>query len=195
MVHAVDRGVGNVVQALEETDELNDTLIVFLSDNGGKEGAGSNNTPLSKGKGSVLEGGIRVPMLFHWPNNVPADNRFEHPVSALDFYPTFANLAGATVPETQQLDGKDIWDDFLANRSSRKKQPVFAMRHYASFSNVGIRQDQWKACCVGKRWSLYHIVDDIAEQHDLSKSYPEVLESMISAAEKWSESHIQPRWF
>ncbi|WP_442505137.1 sulfatase-like hydrolase/transferase [Novipirellula sp. SH528] len=195
MVHAVDRGVGEVVKALEQTDELNNTLIVFLSDNGGKEGAGSDNTPLNKGKGSVYEGGFRVPMFFHWPSVVPAGKRFEHPVSTLDFYPTFARLAGATVPTDKELDGKDIWQDFLADRSSRTGQPIFAMRHYAEFSNVGIRQDQWKACCIGKHWTLFNINEDISETKDLSRSYPEVLQNMISAAEKWSHGHTQPLWF
>ncbi len=195
MVHAVDRGVGDVVAALTQSGELNDTLIVFLSDNGGKEGAGSDNTPLKKGKGSVCEGGFRVPMFFHWPNVVPAGKRFDHPVSALDFYPTFAGLAGASVPENKELDGKDIWNDFLADRSSRKGQPIFALRHFATFSNVGIRQDQWKATCIGKRWTLYNIDNDIHEDNDISRSHPEVLQTMISAAEKWSHSHTQPLWF
>ncbi|WP_345685469.1 sulfatase-like hydrolase/transferase [Novipirellula caenicola] len=195
MVHAVDRGVSEVVAALEQTDELKNTLIVFLSDNGGKEGAGSDNSPLKKGKGSVYEGGFRVPMFFHWPNVVPAGKQFDYPITSLDFYPTFAKLAGATIPENKRLDGKDIWDDFLAGRNARDGQPIFAMRHYAAFSNVGVRLDQWKACCIGKRWELYNMDEDIQEENDLSRSTPEVLQTMISAAEKWSHSHIQPLWF
>jgi arylsulfatase B len=71
MVHAVDRGIEDVVETLKQNKEFDNTLIVFLSDNGGKLGAGANNTPLKQGKGSVCEGGYRVPMFFHWPKQVP----------------------------------------------------------------------------------------------------------------------------
>ncbi len=77
MVYAVDRGVGKLVEVLRTTGEFDDTLIVFLSDNGGKLAQGANNSPLREGKGSTCEGGYRVPMFFHWPGRVPAGERFE----------------------------------------------------------------------------------------------------------------------
>lgn len=196
MVHAVDRGVGTIVDALKSTDAFNNTLIVFLSDNGGKLGVGgANNTPLKQGKGSVCEGGFRVPMLFHWPDNVPAGAKFDHPISAIDFYPTFAGLAKAAVPETQQLDGKDIWADFVAGRNPRPGEPIFALRYHAAFGNVGVRLDQWKASCIGKKWKLFDIENDIAETTDIGERHPEVLQQIIAATKQWTENHITPQWF
>lgn len=72
MVYAVDRGIGQLVNAIQEAELFDHTLIAFLSDNGGKMGAGANNAPLDQGKRSICEGGIRVPMFCHWPTKVAA---------------------------------------------------------------------------------------------------------------------------
>ncbi|MEM7143636.1 MAG: sulfatase-like hydrolase/transferase [Verrucomicrobiota bacterium] len=197
MVYAVDRGVGQLVEALEKNNQLNNTLIVFLSDNGGKIGSGADNGPLTQGKGSISEGGIRVPMFFHWPDQVPAGTTYDHPVSALDFYPTFARLAGATIPDNKTLDGTDIWDAFLAGDSARKGDPIFALRHYNGFHNVGARQDEWKVVRKGPNapWQLFNLAKDIAEQNDLAPQYPERVREMVGQAKKWSDSHTDPNWF
>ncbi len=197
MVYAVDRGVDHLVKALKETDAFNNTLIVFLSDNGGKIGAGSNNGPLSEGKGSICEGGIRVPMFFHWPSTVPAGKRCDHPVTVLDFYPTFARLAGAAIPADKQLDGIDIWDAFLSGSSPREDQPIYALRHWNGFHNVGIRKNEWKASKRGPKspWGLFNLVEDIGEANDVSTQHPEIVKQMVLEAGEWSEHHTQPLWF
>lgn len=197
MVYAVDRGVGRLVEALKATDTFDNTLIVFLSDNGGKIGAGSNNAPLSQGKGSICEGGFRVPMFFHWPGTVPSGQRFEHPVSALDFYPTFARLAGAAMPKDKQLDGKDIWVAFLSSRNPRADESIFALRHWNGFHNVGIRRNQWKASKRGPNsaWKLFNLDQDISEEDDVSEQHPAIVRQMVSEAQQWSRTHKSPRWF
>lgn len=197
MVYAVDRGVGKVVDALKETNEFENTLIVFLSDNGGKIGGGSNNAPLRQGKGSICEGGFRVPMLFHWPNVVPAGKRYDHPVTALDFYPTFACLGNAEIPADQQLDGVDIWDAVVAGRSARENQPIYALRHWNGFHNVGIRQDGWKLTKQGPKaaWNLFDINQDISESNDVSAKHPELVKEIVQSAGEWSKTHTQPAWF
>ena len=197
MVYAVDRGVGKLVDALKSTGAFENSLIVFLSDNGGKLGAGADNGPLSGGKGSITEGGYRVPMFFHWPKQIAADRRFEHPVSALDFYPTFAQLAGATLPDGKILDGRDILSAVKAGESARPGGMIFALRHFNGFSNVGTRQDEWKVIKQGPNspWNLYNLSEDIGETMDLSARYPERVRTMVGEAAKWSETHIQPRWF
>ncbi|MDW7692178.1 sulfatase-like hydrolase/transferase [Flammeovirgaceae bacterium SG7u.111] len=197
MVHAVDRGVGEVVESLKATGQYENTLIVFLSDNGGKlDYGGATNYPLKEGKGSAYEGGYRVPMFFHWPENVPAGQRFDHPVSAIDFYPTFAGLAGAAIPEGKILDGNDIWDDFQAGNAPHKGEMIYVLRHRTGYSDVGIRRDQWKALRVNQEtWKLINIEEDISEEHDLSAEHPEILKELVDEGEKWSKTHMQPRWF
>lgn len=195
MVYAIDRGVGELVKSLKENHQFDNTLIVFLSDNGGDLKA-STNYPLTGQKGDTNEAGYRVPMFFHWTNNVPKGERYQHPVTALDFYPTFAGLAGAKIPKNKQLDGKDIWAAFKKGKSPRKGEMIYAMRHRAGFSDVGARQDDWKILKTNQnKWQLFDIEKDIKEENDLSAKYPQKLKEMVKKTEKWSKTHTEPRWF
>lgn len=198
MVHAVDRGIGKLTAALKETGEYENTLVVFLSDNGGKTSAGATNRPLAKGKGSVFEGGIRVPMFFTWPKQVPAGKRYDHPVTAIDFYPTFAGLAGAEIPEAKVLDGRDVWADFLADRDPRATSPIFAKRHRAGISDVSVRDGRWKAVRWGgvkQPWSLFDLDADVGEKNDVATEHPDVVRRLVGAAGVWSRDHTEPKWF
>ena len=196
MVYAVDRGVKRVTKALKESGQYENTLIVFFSDNGGKVKAGANNFPLKDGKGSTFEGGYRVPMFFHWPNVVPSGQKFNYNVSALDFYPTFARLAGANIPESKQLDGKNIWDKFLQNQDSRKDENIYVLRHRNGFSDVGVRKNQWKAVkAYNQKWKLFNVDNDMAENNNLRSQHPEILKTLVEEAQVWSQSHIQPNWW
>ncbi|MDB4544715.1 sulfatase-like hydrolase/transferase, partial [Akkermansiaceae bacterium] len=94
MMHALDRGVGRVIDYLKESGQYENTLIVFFSDNGGATNNGSWNGPLSGRKGCLLEGGVRVPFLISWPAGLPKGVVYEKPVSALDLLPTFMAAAG-----------------------------------------------------------------------------------------------------
>ncbi|MEP2237819.1 MAG: sulfatase-like hydrolase/transferase [Maribacter sp.] len=196
MVYAVDRGVGELIKALKAKNEYDNTLIVFLSDNGGKLSKGANNYPLREGKGSTCEGGYRVPMFFHWPGKLMPDKKFDYPVSALDFYPTFARLAQASIPKDKKLDGKDIWQDLIDGVNPRKDEPVFVLRHRAGYNDVGVRQNQWKALKTNEDpWKLFNIENDLGESNDLSSKHPEQLKQMVLKAQKWSNTHTEPQWF
>ncbi|MGC6548135.1 MAG: sulfatase-like hydrolase/transferase, partial [Rubripirellula sp.] len=93
MVYAMDQGIGRVLELLEETQELDNTLICFFSDNGGATNNGSWNGPLSGVKGCLKEGGIRVPMIWSWPNVIPKQPKQAGVVSSLDLLPTFTAAA------------------------------------------------------------------------------------------------------
>ena len=103
-----------------------------------------------------------MPMFFHWPANIPSGKKFDYPVSALDFYPTFATLSGATIPKDKRLDGKDIWQNLLSGSNPRKDEPVFVLRHREGYSDVGVRQNEWKALKTNKNpWKLFNIENDL----------------------------------
>ncbi|MGQ1910870.1 sulfatase family protein [Marinifilum sp. RC60d5] len=196
MVYAVDRGVNKVVKSLKENKQFENTLIVFLSDNGGKLTKGATNYPLREGKGSACEGGYRVPMFFHWPKNVPSGQRFNQPVSSVDFYPTFAKLAGATIPAGKVLDGKNMWDNFQNGKGSHTGEYIYCLRHRTGYTDVGARRDSMKVLRVNQEsWKLINLDKDINEQHDLSAKYPDLLKEMVADAEKWSQTHAQPLWW
>lgn len=196
MVHAVDRGVGDIVRALAESNQFNNTLIVFLSDNGGRLDEGATNVPLREGKGSTYEGGYRVPMFAHWPQQVPAGKRFDYPITALDFYPTFAALAEAKIPAGKHLDGLDIWNDLVTGQVPRREQMIYAIRHGEGVSNVGARRGKWKIVRPGKQdWRLFDIEQDKGEENDLSERHPDLLRSMVREVQQWSQTHTRPEWF
>lgn len=201
MVNALDRGVSNLVATLKANGQYDNTLIVFLSDNGGISADGSLNLPLQGNKGDVWEGGFRVPMFMHLPNVIPSGQTFDHPISAIDFYPTFAHLAGATIPPGKVIEGKDVWNDLILTRDARPGQPIYAVRYNVGYSTtggtqVGIRQDQWKAMkTLGQNWKLYNITNDISETTDLSASYPMILSNLVAAGGIWATNHVTPLWY
>ena len=196
MVYAVDRGVGDVVDALRDTGQLDSTLIVFLSDNGGRLDRGGNNFPLREGKGTVHEGGYRSPMFMHWPERLSAGATFEHPVLALDFYPTFAGLADAVIPADRTLDGRDIWQDIVSGQDPHDGEFLYVLRHHKGFSDAAVRRDHWKAVKTGSQpWKLFNIEEDIGEHRDLSAQNPAVLANMVREMERWSWDNAEPGWF
>lgn len=198
MVHCVDYGVKRVIDSLKATDEYENTLIIFLSDNGGATNLGASNAPLKGGKRGVEEGGCRVPMFFHWAGKIPARGEFEHPVLTLDFYPTLARLAGASIPEGKVLDGKDIWEDLLSGRNPHEGELIPAISHGRDRSGVGARLDDWKivrSLWSDTGWQLFNLADDIGETKDLAALHPERREQMVEMAEKWAQTHEMPRWF
>ncbi len=196
MVHAVDRGVSELVDALKETEALENTLIVFLSDNGGKLSLGANNGPLREGKGSAYEGGYRTPMFFHWPKGLAGGRFFAHPVSSLDFYPTFSALAQAEIPADKALDGRDIMASVAAGTNARPGEMVYVLRHRKAQHDFGGRIDDWKVSRMGKSpWRLFNLSEDIGEEHDLSALHPGRVSRMVSQLERWTSTHTQPRWF
>lgn len=196
MVYAVDRGVGQLANALKENHQFENTLIVFLSDNGGNTSKGGNNFPLKGRKGDTWEGGFRVPMFFHWPNGLPTNQKYAYPVSALDLYPTFANLTEAELPQQVELHGKNILNAVIDGKNAREGEPIFALRHREGYSDVGVRLDQWKATkTLQNEWQLIDVENDLSEVNNLSETYPEQLEKMVQQAAIWSKSHTEPQWF
>ena len=197
MVYAVDRGVKKVVDALKAQNKFDNTLIVFLSDNGGRTDQGALNNPLRGAKGSTFEGGYRVPMFFHWPNVVPANRVYEHPVSALDLYPTFSTLANATIPANKKLDGLDIWSNFIAGTNPDENRLIYALRHQNSTSDVGARKGDWKAVRISNNqpWKLFNMTNDIAENNDVSDANPAILSDIINQTKTWADTHTEPLFF
>ncbi|SDE42849.1 Arylsulfatase A [Pricia antarctica] len=196
MVYAVDRGIGEIIKTLKDTDQFDNTLIVFLSDNGGNFDQGADNYPLKGTKGDTWEGGFRVPMFFHWPNKLSAGQRFDVPVSSLDLYPTFVHLAETITPKGKILDGKDIMGDLIAGKDLLKDRMIYALRYREGYNDVGGRQGDWKITRMANEpWGLYNITKDLGEKKNLSGKYPERLKKMVTETEEWTKSFVRPLWF
>ncbi|MBD1388355.1 sulfatase-like hydrolase/transferase [Neiella sp. HB171785] len=196
MVWALDRGINNVVKTLKDTGQYDNTLIVFMSDNGGRPDQGANNYPLKEGKNSVQEGGYRTPMFMHWPAKMKAGKTYKHPVSSLDMFPTLAQLAGATIPADKDLDGVDILPAVQQDVSARPGDLLYVMVHWADHTNVAARRDNLKVIRTENGpWRLYDVQADPAENNDLSAQYPDTVREMVSKMSVWSWSHQQPAFF
>ena len=104
----IDKGVGQISQKLEELGLSDDTILIFTSDNGGELNV-TSNAPLRGGKSELYEGGIREPFIIRWPGKIPANSVCEQPISTIDLYPTFLEMAGITPDPKQHLDGVSIY--------------------------------------------------------------------------------------
>ncbi|WP_276167465.1 sulfatase family protein [Zobellia alginiliquefaciens] len=195
MVYAVDRGIGNIVKTLKETGQLDNTLIVFLSDNGGNFDHGANNYPLKGTKGDTYEGGYRVPMFFHWPKRIKKEQRFDFPVSAMDLYPTFVELANAKLPEGKELSGKNIIEDVIQQTEPYKDEMIFSLRYREGYNDVGARLGDWKITRMGNEpWRLHNLKEDIGEKKNLAGRHPERLKEMVARTQEWTNSFVAPLW-
>lgn len=184
MLASLDASVGGILATLDETGCSERTLVIFLSDNGGPtRELTSSNAPLRGEKGSMYEGGLRVPMLVRYPGKVPAGGVCEAVVSSLDIFPTCAKLSGGGLPDW--LEGQDLIPLF-----NSKSQPTSADRpplFWRQGGRAALRHGPWKIVSPGRdatqpRWELYNIEQDISESRNLTRVHPKVLQDLV---ERW----------
>jgi len=193
-VECVDWATGAVLDELEEQGLDGNTLVVFTSDNGSRvNGEGGSNGPLRGTKAQTWEGGMRVPLIARWPGRIPAGRECHEPVSAIDFLPTFAALAGAgaAVPADRPIDGRDISPLLLGEPGARS--PHEALYYYNGNSLDAVRMGRWKLF-VGRGGNhtpgprrelteLYDLGEDVGETTDVAGRHPEVVREIAALAE------------
>ncbi|WP_366184016.1 sulfatase-like hydrolase/transferase [Flavobacterium ovatum] len=205
MVTNMDTNIGKVVTELKkDMDVYNNTVIIFLSDNGGYTySKGAVNFPLAALKGSVLEGGHKVPMFVHWPNKITTPAIYNFQVSSLDLYPTIVNLAGATVPSAKTIDGKDIMPSLLLGTDVRPDgQALYIMRPQNGFHNGAIMSYPWKIVKTGGsgKWKLFNIVNDPGETNDVRRTEAnaeDIIQKLLDQAVAWVKEFkdVKPAWY
>ena len=190
MLAALDRSIGSVLARLREHNLEENTLIFFLSDHGGPTAElTSQNTPLSGGKGNLLEGGIRVPFMVQWKGRLPAGITFERPVSSLDILPTA--LAAAGVDQPDNLDGVNLLP-FLTGIASGDPHEAF---YWRMGPQAAVRRGPWKYYQPRSGPAkLFHVERDPAEQRDLSAEEPALLEDLQAQWKTWSEQQAEPQF-
>ena len=168
MVKAMDDAIGQVVDALERRGVLDETLVMFLNDNGGEREAGGNS-PYRGLKSSYHEGGIRVPAVMRWPDQISAGSESDALLHVVDLFPTLAGLAGADTGGGLPLDGLDAWDAIANGAESPREEVVHSLGV--------IRMGDWKllerdeAFAFGDRSTpqqLYNIAEDPYETTNLA---------------------------
>ena len=191
MLTAMDEGIGRLLAKLRELDLEKDTLLFFINDNGGPTPAnGSRNTPLRATKGTMYEGGIRVPFMIQWPGRLKAGSTYNKPVISLDILPTAAAAGGAELPSGRKLDGVNL----LPYLTGEKKQLPHEVLFWRSGKNHAARKGDFKLVKMGDETGLYNLASDIGESKDLKAEKPDVLKEMQDEYERWNSQMIEPVW-
>jgi arylsulfatase B len=193
MLAALDDGVGSVLGKLREAGLREDTLVVFLSDNGGQTAElTSSNAPLRGGKGQLYEGGIRVPFLMQWAGHLPGGVVYDRPVSSLDVLPTAMAAAGIKSADGVKLDGVDLLPDLMG----RNTRPPHERLFWRYGGKAAMRLGRWKLVRDGgdQPWELYDLDKDIDESDDVAARNPEVVGRLMAAREQWDSGLIKPLW-
>lgn len=194
MIESMDDSLGKMLQRLEQLGIADNTMVVFFSDNGGLVTHGGPPTtcaPLSGGKGTMREGGTRVPMVIRWPGHTAVDSIISTPIISDDFLPTLLDVAGVALPQQEfdgvsllpLLQGNDIpprdllwhWPHYWAGSWLREEFEIVA-----PFS--ALRSGDWKVVWQWdqQRAELFNLADDIGEHHDLAPKQRELTSRMLA---------------
>jgi arylsulfatase A-like enzyme len=181
MIHHMDEGIGWVMQALAETGQLDDTLVVFTSDNGGERF--SDNWPLVGGKMDLTEGGIRVPWVAHWPAVIAPGGVSEQPCMTMDWTATMLDAAGVSGHADYPLDGVSLLP-LLRDATHRFPRPLhWRMNHRGQRA---LRDGAWKYLRVDGHDYLFDLTQDERERANLAPRQPERLAAMRADWEAWN---------
>ncbi|MEM1211133.1 MAG: sulfatase [Planctomycetota bacterium] len=195
MVETMDRSVGRIVETLEALGVLDDTLIVFSSDNGGLatgEGSPTCNAPLREGKGWIEEGGNRVSQIAHWPAVIEAGRITAEPTTTPDLFATLIEAAGQPLPADTEIDGVSLMP--VLKGETFERGAIFW--HYPHYSNQGgvpscsIRKGRWKLSEYFEdgRQTLFDVVNDPGEATDRFAAEPGVASTLHAELVAWRAS-------
>jgi len=198
----LDKEIGNVMAALKEQGLAENTLVIYIGDNGGSTPIYANNGPLRGSKYTLYEGGIRVPMIVHWPDKYPQTKVLENVVSAMDLYPTILQAAGIEAPS--HIDGVDLSP--LLN--GKAPQLSHELLFWDSGHEVAVRDGKWKYHWakddlyavkqhveLEKGEFLYNLENDPAETTNLAAKHPEIINRLKTKYQQWSKNNIAPSQF
>ncbi len=191
MVSAVDDGVGRILDELNKHSIDEDTIIVFLSDNGGAKNNASDNKPLRGHKSSPFEGGIRVPFAMRWPGHLPAGVTYEHPIISLDIAATIVARAGVTVPANKPLDGVDLLP-YLTGENKGKPHERLYWRWYDRKQFVIRDGDRKLITRQGRDDMLFNLQGDLSEKSNLAAQQRDQVTELQAQLRIWNRQLVDP---
>ncbi len=194
MIDIIDQNVGRLLKRLDELKLTDNTVVLFMTDNGGvsrhfKAGLRAN-------KGSIYEGGVRVPLFVRWPKHFPAGGRVEAQCSHVDLFPTFCELAGVPLPDDRKIDGMSLLPLLEAGSGQRHHKYVYHTwdRYFPNPNDRWAISDQrWKLACqirrgetaTEKNWQLFDLDADLAEKNNLADKHPEIVRRLRAEFLRW----------
>lgn len=191
MTWALDRAVGNIKDKLEKENLLDNTLIFFLSDNGGAHNNQSSNAPLKGFKGNKYEGGMRVPFFMHWPAKIDGGKTFDGLTSAFDIFATSLDAAGVSEEALTNLDGVSLLPYLEEKEDEDPHEKLFWRKDQAAAARVGdyklIRVDR-----LGYR--LYNLRENLGETDYLTGQNEQTFNALKKQLSKWEKDKMEPLW-
>ena len=190
-IEEIDWSVGQIMKTLRENNLDENTLVIYTSDNGPwklKEGRGGSAYPLRGYKFQTYEGGMRVPCIMSWKGKIPSGTVCDEIGATIDLLPTFANLAGAKIPDDRIIDGKNIWPIISGKEGALSPHDIYY--YYKGNRLESARQGKWKIRRSGKQSQsveLYNLEDDISESKNLSPKNPELIEVMLKKMDEFDK--------
>ncbi len=196
MIETLDKSIGDLVAHLGKLNIMDNTMVVFCSDNGGLESE-ADQTPLRSGKASVYEGGIRIPLIIRWDGYIKAGSVSHVPVSSIDFLPTFCDLLNIKYPD-QKIDGESLKPVLFDNQSINRESLFWHFPHYHGSGEgpcAAVRKGNYKLI----RWfdpafsqksceyELFNLASDIGETTDLAQKEPDNVKALSQALQTWLE--------
>lgn len=211
VISEIDWSVGQILQTLKDQGIDNNSLVIFTSDNGPWLSYGSHSgsaLPLREGKGTALEGGVRVPCIMRWPDKIPSNSVINDPAMTIDLLPTIASITGAPLPQ-QKIDGKDMLDLLTSGEQAAPHHDAYYFYYRTNELHAVMSGDgRWKLylphtyrSLAGQQGredgipikydystpmglELYDLQNDIRETTDVSAQHPDILEALLEHAEK-----------
>lgn len=201
MVKSIDDNVGRIISSLQSSGTFDKTLLVLLSDNGGfvneyRDVRVTNNAPLRSGKGSLYEGGIRIPTIISAPFLEGRVSKLEVPISTIDYVPTICEWMGIELPEG--IEGKSFWGALSGQESSslEARSLYWHYPHYYPTTTPvsAIRQGDWKLLefLEDNHVELYHLKEDTGESNNRLASHPEKAKELLQMLSEWRQEVNAP---
>ena len=204
-VSALDDAIGEVIGALEKKKMLNNTLIVFHSDNGGAvptkfatgdgdvKKTGADNGIYRDGKGGLYEGGVRVVALVAWPDKIKPKTVVTRVMHVTDMYPTLINIAGAKLDQAKKPDGFDVWKTLAEEQLSPREEILLNVEDFRGAIRVG----EWKLivrATLPSKFELFDIPNDPEESQNQADAYPDRVKSMLKRLNEFAYEMAAPKY-
>jgi arylsulfatase A-like enzyme len=195
MVACLDDAVGSVVAALKKRGMLDDTLLIFSSDNGGPTRQAATNRPLRAGKGTLYEGGVRVVAWAAWPGKLKP-RVVNEPLHVVDWYPTLVKLGAGSLKQKLPLDGRDLWPTIAQGKPSPHDEILLNAEPHRG----ALRKGRWKLVVQGKlpagekaKVELFDLERDLSEKTNLAEKHPEKVKELLGRLNAYAKEAVPPR--
>ena len=202
MTRSLDQNIGRLTKTLKRHNIFENTMIIFVNDNGGPTADNaSNNKPLRGTKGTFWEGGIRVPFYLTWPTNLPSAVKYDQPVSSMDIFPTILAATGR-VNTKIPLDGVNLLTYLRGEKTTQPHEYLF----WRLWRAAAVRKGPWKLIRIAENplkkkrhlllpLILVNLLDDPGETKNLAEKYPDITNDLLVALQNWEKDLSQPRWY